>query len=519
MHHSDESNTDQKGTVLAETETGSHSGVGELAGLGRDADVAARFLASLDPSIVNEPITKEESRRILWKIDLIILPLLALSVIISAVDKVIISNAAIYGMRDDTHLVGDQFSWVGSIFYFGFLIAEWPGNVLIQRLPLRTFYAFTVLIWAGLTFATGGTNDFASLASVRFLMGIFEAVVFPVCTLVSAMWWTIDEQPIRIAIWYNTLSSVITGLFSYGVGHTHSTVAPWRLLFYILGGITTVWAAILYAFLPSSPVEAWWLTDRQKYVCLERVRKSNTGIEDKKIKWYQVKECLMEPRAWLISIFACAINIPNGGLVTFAAIIVNGMGFSPLDTTLLGMPTGVIATAWSIILNFVASRFPGWRCVLIVLAIFFPMATAILMWKLPSDNKLSLLGAYYAFYSYWAPYTMCTSLPMANTSGHTKKVTLNAMFFLGYCVGNILGPQVFRADDAPEYHKGYIGLLASLIISAVSIAAYGFTCYWDNAKRNKLQGGAPVPQTEEEKTREAFSDMTDREKPNFRYTY
>ncbi|KAI1387986.1 putative allantoate permease [Hypoxylon trugodes] len=518
MSHSDENQLDQKQEALHDAETASHR-VGDLSRLERDTDVAARFLASLDPSIINEPITKEESRRLLWKIDLIIVPLLAFSVIIAAVDKVIISNAAIYGMRKDTNLVGNQFSWVGSIFYFGFLAAEWPSNVLIQKLPLRTFYAATVLAWAALSFGTGGATSFASLASVRFLMGIFEAVVFPICTLVSTMWWTIDEQPIRVAIWFNTLSSIITGLFSYGVGHSNSNVAPWRLLFFILGAITTLWAAILYIFLPSSPVEAWWLTDRQKYVCLERVRKSNTGIEDKKMKWYQVKECLMDPRSWLISIFACAINIPNGGLVTFAAIIVNGMGFSTLDTTLLGVPTGVVGTLWSLILNITASRLPGWRCVLIVIAIMFPMASAILMWKLPSDNKLSLLGAYYAFYSYWAPYTMCTSLPMANTSGHTKKVTLNAMFFIGYCVGNILGPQVFRDDDAPEYHRGYIGLLASLIVGAVSITIYGLLCYWDNARRNKLQGGGPAPQTEEEKIREAFSDKTDKEKPNFRYTY
>ncbi|KAI1379313.1 putative allantoate permease [Hypoxylon crocopeplum] len=518
MSHSDEKSTEQKQAALSDAETASHA-IGDLTGLGRDADVAAQFLASLDPSVINEPVTKEESRRLLWKIDLIIIPLLAFSVIISAVDKVIISNAAIYGMRTDTHLVGDQFSWVGSIFYFGFLIAEWPGNILMQKLPLRTFYAVTVLGWAALTFGTGGTNSFASLASVRFLMGIFEAVVFPVCTLVSAMWWTIDEQPIRIAIWYNTLSSIITGLFSYGVGHSNSSVAPWRLLFFILGAITTIWAAVLYIFLPSSPVEAWWLTDRQKFVCLERVRKSNTGIEDKKIKWYQIKECLLDPKSWLISIFACALNIPNGGLVTFAAIIVNGMGFSTLDTTLLGVPTGVVGTLWSLAMNIIASRLPGWRCILIVFAITFPMTTAILMWKLPSDNKLSLLGAYYGFYSYWAPYTMSTSLPMANTSGHTKKVTLNAMFFLGYCVGNILGPQVFRADDAPQYHKGYIGLLASLIVGAVSIAAYGLICYWENAKRDRLQGGAPPPQTEEEMIREAFSDKTDKEKLNFRYTY
>lgn len=152
------------------------------------------------------------------------------------------------------------------------------------------------------------TNGFLTCQPV----GIFESVVFPVCTLITAMWWTVSEQPIRVAIWFNTLSSIITGLLSYGIGHAKTNLAPWRLLFIVLGAITTIWAVIVYVFLPSSPVEAWWLTDREKYICLERVRKSNTGIEDKTVKWYQVKECLLDPKSWLISIFACAINIPNG---------------------------------------------------------------------------------------------------------------------------------------------------------------------------------------------------------------
>jgi MFS transporter, ACS family, allantoate permease len=143
-------------------------------------------------------------------------------------------------------------------------------------------------------------------------VGIFESVVFPVCTLVTAMWWTTSEQPIRVAIWFNTLSSIVTGLLSYGIGQTNTSVAPWRLLFYVLGAITTVWAVIIYSFLPSSPVEAWWLNDRERFICLERVRKSNTGVEDKNIKWYQVRECLLDPKSWLISVFACAVNIPNG---------------------------------------------------------------------------------------------------------------------------------------------------------------------------------------------------------------
>lgn len=92
-------------------------GIGEVEDLklpvGKDVDVAAAFLLQLDPSITETPITEEEARKVLRKIDWTILPLLTASVIIAAVDKVVISNAAIYGMMDDTHLTSSQYSWVG----------------------------------------------------------------------------------------------------------------------------------------------------------------------------------------------------------------------------------------------------------------------------------------------------------------------------------------------------------------------------------------------------------------------
>lgn len=159
---------DKISTTAAHAESQTQPGVGQ--------DVAATFLANLDASIIQEPITARESRRVLWKIDLIILPLVTLSVIISAVDKVIISNAAIFGMRDDTHLVGNQYSWVASIFYFGYLISEWPANMLIQKLPLRSFYGATVFGWAVLSFCTAATNNFAGLAAVRFLSKEFQCL-------------------------------------------------------------------------------------------------------------------------------------------------------------------------------------------------------------------------------------------------------------------------------------------------------------------------------------------------------
>jgi MFS family permease len=479
-------------------------------------DVAALFLANLDPDIAAEPISEHEARRVLWKIDLILIPLIMVTVVLAAIDKVIISNAAIYGMKKDTHLTGNQYSWVGSIFYFGYLVFEYPAALLIQRLPVAKLYVGMVAGWAVLMLCTAATQSFAGLATVRFLMGMLEASVFPISSILTVMWWKTSEQPLRVAFWFNQLSSVFSGLVSYGIGQTNTVLAPWRLLFLVLGGFSLIWAVVLYMFLPDSPVQCWYFSDREKFVCLERVKDNNTGMEDKTIKWYQVRECLMDPKTWLLALFSLAQNIPNGGLVTFSAIIVTGLGYSPLVTTVLGIPTGILATVWQIILGFIAANVHNSRCAIIAIADIVPMICAILMWKLPRENQHGLLAAYYVFYTYWAPYVLSTSLPMANTSGHSKKLTMNAIFFLAYCIGNIIGPQVFRAGDAPSYSRGYEGLLACLVVAMASIIVYGVLCRWENHRRDQ-EGG---PQVDAEPSEEAaFSDLTDLEKRAFRYTY
>jgi hypothetical protein len=40
----------------------------------------------------------------------------------------------------------------------------------------------------------------------------------------------------------------------------------------------------------------------------------------------------------------------------------------------------------------------------------------------------------------------------AGVGGTTKKFAFGASYQLGYAVGNIIGPQTYRAEDAPNYY-------------------------------------------------------------------
>ena len=78
------------------------------------------------------PYTKALAKRVLRKIDLRILVIMFVTYNLNFMDKTILSSAAVFGLEKDNHLVGKQYSWVGSIFYFGYLFFEYPTTILIQ---------------------------------------------------------------------------------------------------------------------------------------------------------------------------------------------------------------------------------------------------------------------------------------------------------------------------------------------------------------------------------------------------
>ncbi len=51
--------------------------------------------------------------------------------------------------------------------------------------------------------AQAGARNFSALAALRALSGAFEAIADPAFMLITSMYYTRAEQPIRISIWYS----------------------------------------------------------------------------------------------------------------------------------------------------------------------------------------------------------------------------------------------------------------------------------------------------------------------------
>lgn len=89
-------------------------------------------------------ISSEESRCVRWKVDLVLIPLFGASYFLQFLDKQSLSYASLLGMIQDTKLYGSQYSWIASIFYFGYIFWSYPTAFLAARLPIGKYLAATV---------------------------------------------------------------------------------------------------------------------------------------------------------------------------------------------------------------------------------------------------------------------------------------------------------------------------------------------------------------------------------------
>jgi MFS family permease len=389
-----------------------------------------------------EPYTSSDEARLVRKIDFMIIPYLAVCYAFFYIDKTTLSYAAIFGIREDLGLKGTDYNWLSSVFYFGFLAWALPTNFLMQRLPLAKYLGANIFLWGVLLMAQAAAHNFTTLAVLRALSGAAEACADPAFMLITAMWYTRRQQPVRIGLWYtaNGLGIALGGLLGYAIGHIRGALASWKYEFLIIGALCSAWGIVLIVVLPDSPVTARVLSKRERRIAIERLRENQTGVENKTFKVDQAVDTLKDPKTYFFFLLALVQNLPNGGISNFGTLIIRGFGFSTLGTTLLQMPYGALiglSILSCVYLNdyFCTRLQKNTRCWFIILYTLPNIAGAFGLRFVPTDKHIARLWCYYLTGPYNAAFVLILSLVTANTGGHTKKVLTNALMFLGYCVG------------------------------------------------------------------------------------
>lgn len=97
----------------------------------------------------HEPELTEHSqdRKLLWKLDLKLIPWLSFLYLISFLDRTNIGNAKVDGLQQDLNMSDSQYNLSLTIFFISYSVFEPLTNILLKRLRPSVFLPIIMIWW------------------------------------------------------------------------------------------------------------------------------------------------------------------------------------------------------------------------------------------------------------------------------------------------------------------------------------------------------------------------------------
>lgn len=214
--------------------------------------------------------TLAEDRLMFSKIAWRLLPFLFLLYLVSYLDRVNVSFAALQ-MKQDLAKAGFDdvvFGFGGGIFFFGYALFEIPSNLIMERVGARAWICRIMLTWgvisSGMMFIVGPKSFYG----MRLLLGLAEAGFFPGMILYLTYWFPAARRARAVALFMTaTAASGVIGaplsgllLRMEGIGHLHG----WQWLFLAEGIPAIALGVVVLLILPNGPSDAAWLNASER---------------------------------------------------------------------------------------------------------------------------------------------------------------------------------------------------------------------------------------------------------------
>jgi ACS family allantoate permease-like MFS transporter len=133
---------------------------------------------------------------------------------------------------------------------------------------------------------------------------------------------------------------------------------------------------------------------------------------------------------------------------------------------------------------------------------------------LPISSSNGRLAGYYLTQASPTGFVALLSLLSSNVAGYTKKTTVAAMYLIGYCIGNIVGPQTFVPRTGPRYVPAEITIIICWAVCIVDL----LFILWYYKHLNKKNAAIRAAPGYRKLDKQEFLDLTDRENHEFVYT-
>ena len=139
----------------------------------KNRDVTHEWAAKFEN--LNDNVRKDMSRKLLFKVDIHLFPLLIVMYILNYLDRSNLAQARQGTLEQDLNMKGDDYNLAVSILFVGYLLMQLPSNLLITRVRPSLYLGTAMKIWGVVSTCSSAVHTFHSLVIVRFFLGFVEA--------------------------------------------------------------------------------------------------------------------------------------------------------------------------------------------------------------------------------------------------------------------------------------------------------------------------------------------------------
>ncbi|WFD25442.1 hypothetical protein MNAN1_000402 [Malassezia nana] len=460
--------------------------------------------------------SEAEVRRVVRKIDWVLLPLLSGCMFLQTSDKTLLNSVSLLNFQEDVHLTSStQLSWLYSLFWIGYLIGTFTHARMIQLCPLGRYVSGAVVLWGGIAAFHAACHTYEAFLAVRFFLGFMEAALPSSFILLTGRFYTRDEQFVRTSLWYSMygVAGIVAGAATYSeLVHPPSNLAMWQSLYLIYGIVTMAFGLLCLFVLPSSPDTTFFLKPKERKLAVYHIVENQSGIHNTTFQWYQVREALLDVRLYLYFLAFASLCIVNGSLYTFGNLIIESFHYDKKQSALLSMTLGggMVVCVWLGMLGFHLLKR---RDVVVISSLLVSIVGAALMIGLPASNKAGRMTGYALVSFFMLPGPVLYSCQSTTVSGTTKRLVFNVGLQVGSSVGNLIGPHPYDHS----FRVGEAVMMAFLCVCLLLMVLISLVHYRMNLQKERKA----LDYAADRATQLALdlSDLTDKERHTYRYPY
>jgi ACS family tartrate transporter-like MFS transporter len=431
------------------------------------------------------PVEQSTMRKVYWRL----LPLAILTYFLCYLDRINVGFAALT-MNKDLGLDAATYGLAAGTFFWGYFLFEVPSNIILEKVGARIWIARIMISWGILSGATAFCTGPWSFLTMRFLLGLAEAGLFPGMILFFTYWFPdwhrarivsgfMVALPLAVAAGAPVSTAILSGFDGF------MGLAGWKWMFIAESIPTILVGFVILWFITDRPSLAHWLSEDERSWLIATLVTERDLIERK--RKVSVWESFWDPKVLLLTLNYFGIVGASIGMLLFMPQIVKQLGLTNMQVgwvTMIPYLCGAVAlVAWGWLSDRTGERRWNlfWACITATAGLVIAAQTMGTVWAVVGMS-IAAIG----FYGSKGPFWTMPSMMLTGTAAASGIAWINA-------VGNLGG---FFGPTAVGWAKSYTGSFAGGLyaLACFSLVSAIVTAFWLRIPNPAAErGAASVP--------------------------